>query len=413
MKERSPLLQRSIFALLSAEIISSLGAQMTFLALPWFVLTTTGSTTKMGIVLAAELLPIAILGIPSGTVVTRLGAVKAMLVCDLVRIPLMVSIPLLYEAGLLSFPLLLVLVFVLGCFIAPYFSAQRIVLPELVGEDSATLTQANAFVEAGSRLTILLGPVAAGLLIAWIGAVNVLYVDAATYAVSFCLLLFFVPRRRPVPATAEGSGVLAGLRFVMSDGLLRPMLATAVFLHMFAQAIFVSLPVLAYAHYGASARTAGLMFGAFGAGSVIGAISAIPLARRVPPLRLATAGILWVSAPLLLLGLELPAIGVMAVMFAAGLGAVATAPLIAIITTRAPEELRPKVMTAVITLITISGPVTVLVLGWLLESVDVRTVLLGLAIGRVVMAVAFAVIVPRRAGDPRPPTTGEAGSVPA
>ena len=219
---------------------------MTFLALPWFVLTTTGSTTKMGIVLAAELLPIALLGIPSGTVVTRLGAVKAMLVCDLARMPLMVSIPLLYEAGLLSFPLLLVLVFVLGCFIAPYFSAQRIVLPELVGEDSATLTQANAFVEAGSRLTILLGPVAAGLLIAWIGAVNVLYVDAATYAVSFCLLLFFVPRRRPVPVTAEGSGVLAGLRFVLSDGLLRPMLATAVFLHMFAQAIFVSLPVLAY-----------------------------------------------------------------------------------------------------------------------------------------------------------------------
>ena len=133
----------------------------------------------------------------------------------------------------------------------------------------------------------------------------------------------------------------------------------------------------------------------------------------MPPLRLATAGILWVSAPLLLLGLELPAIGVMAVMFAAGLGAVATAPLIAIITTRSPEELRPKVMTAVITLITISGPVTVLVLGWLLESLDVRTVLLGLAIGRVVMAVAFAVIVPRRAGEPRPPATGEAGSVPA
>ena len=47
-------------------------------------------------------------------------------------------------------------------------------------------------------------------------------------------------------------------------------------------------------------------------------------------------------------------------------------------------------MTAVITLITISGPVTVLALGWLLESLDVRTVILGLAIGRLVMAVAFA-----------------------
>jgi hypothetical protein len=65
-------------------------------------------------------------------------------------------------------------------------------------------------------------------------------------------------------------------------------------------------------------------------------------------------------------------------------------------------------MTAVITLITISGPVAVLVLGRLLESFDVRTILLALAIGRLVMAVAFAVIVPRRAGPVIPPTPGEA-----
>ncbi len=71
-------------------------------------------------------------------------------------------------------------------------------------------------------------------------------------------------------------------------------------------------------------------------------------------------------------------------LFAAGLGAVATAPLMAILTTRAPDELRAKVMTAVITIVTISGPVTVLVLGRLLESIDVRTMLLALAIGRVV-----------------------------
>jgi Transmembrane secretion effector len=406
--ERSPLLQRGILALLSAEIISSLGSQMTFLALPWFVLTTTGSTTRMGLVLAAELLPIALLGIPSGTVVTRLGARRAMLVSDAARVPLMASIPLLYTAGVLTFGLLLALVFVLGVFIAPYFSAQRIVLPELVGDEQATLTQANAVVEAGSRLTILLGPLCAGLLIAWIGATNVLYVDAASYAVSFCLLLLFVPRRPPLPATDGGRGLLAGLRFVIGDSLLRPMLITVVFLHMFAQSIIISLPVLAYAHYGASARTAGLLFAAFGAGSVIGSLAAIPLARTIPPVRLATIGIVWVSLPLLLLGLELPAVGVMGVMFAAGLGAVATSPLLALITTRAPAPLRPKVLTAVITIVTISGPLAVLGVGWLLESVDVRTLLFFLAVGRVAMAVAFALIVPRRAGAQVPPVTEEA-----
>ena len=114
MSPRSPLLQRSIFAVLTSEIISSLGSQMTFLALPWFVLTTTGSTTKMGIVLAAELLPIAILGIPSGVVVSKLGARRTMLVSDAARVPLMAAIPLLHAAGMLSFGLLLVLVFAIG-----------------------------------------------------------------------------------------------------------------------------------------------------------------------------------------------------------------------------------------------------------------------------------------------------------
>jgi hypothetical protein len=80
----------------------------------------------------------------------------------------------------------------------------------------------------------------------------------------------------------------------------------------------------------------------------------------------------------------------------------------AILTTRAPEELRAKVMTAVITIVTISGPATVLAVGWLLESVDVRTLLFGLAVGRVAMALAFAVIVPRRAGDLAVPATEEA-----
>ena len=66
--ERSGGALRSIplAALVTGELISTFGSQMTFLALPWFVLQTTGSTARMGIVFAAELAPMAILGIPSG-----------------------------------------------------------------------------------------------------------------------------------------------------------------------------------------------------------------------------------------------------------------------------------------------------------------------------------------------------------
>ena len=183
-----------IAALVAAEIISILGSRMTYLALPWFVLVTTGSAAKMSIVLAVEILPMAIFGIPSGMVVERLGARTTMLVCDAARVPLLVALPILHAAGVLHFPLLLALVFLLGCFMAPYFAAQRVILPELVGEDETTIAQANSVIEGGTAFAGLAGPALAGILIPFLGAPNVLYVDAATYAVSFLLLAGFVPR---------------------------------------------------------------------------------------------------------------------------------------------------------------------------------------------------------------------------
>jgi hypothetical protein len=63
------LKNRSLIGLLTAELVSLTGTAMTFVALPWFVLATTGSTAKVGWVLAAEMLPIAIFGIPAGTVI--------------------------------------------------------------------------------------------------------------------------------------------------------------------------------------------------------------------------------------------------------------------------------------------------------------------------------------------------------
>ena len=79
------LRNRSIIGLLTAELVSLTGSAMTFVALPWFVLMTTGSTAKMGWVLAAEMLPVAIFGIPAGTVIAKLGAKKTMLISDAAR----------------------------------------------------------------------------------------------------------------------------------------------------------------------------------------------------------------------------------------------------------------------------------------------------------------------------------------
>jgi MFS family permease len=101
------LRDRRVAALLAAEVISSLGNQMTWLALPWFVLRTTHSPERMTWVIVAEILPIAVLGFWGGAIAARIGTRRTMLACDLVRAPLLASIPVLHEVGLLSFPLLL------------------------------------------------------------------------------------------------------------------------------------------------------------------------------------------------------------------------------------------------------------------------------------------------------------------
>jgi MFS family permease len=222
MNGTSMLRDRSIAALLTAEVISGLGSWMTYLALPWFVLTTTGSPTKMGFVLAAELVPIAVLGIPSGTVVTRLGARRTMLIGDLGRVPIICAIPILHSAGALPFGLLLALVAATGVFSGPYFSAQRLILPEIVGEDEALVSRANAVVEGAQRLNQFAGPAAAGVLIAAIGAADVLYVDAATFLVSFLLVSAFVRGRAAPPAEEDEGGMLAGLKYVLRDPFLGP-----------------------------------------------------------------------------------------------------------------------------------------------------------------------------------------------
>ena len=399
---------RGLIALLSAEAISSLGAQMTFLALPWFVLVTTGSAAKMSLVLAVELLPVALLGIPSGMVISKWGARKTMVVGDAARAPLMLAIPLLHEAGWLSFPVLLACVFAMGCFLAPYFSAQRLILPELVGDDESTVAQANAVVEGTQRSTALLGPSLAGILIAVIGAANVLYVDAVTYFISFLILVTLVPKRPPVEATEESGGLLAGIRFLFRDRLLRVLTVTALFLNMFGQMLVASLPVLAFDEFDGSSTIAGLFFAAFGAGAVVGSILAIKLVPKFDPIRLGAVALVCLTIPIPLLGLPIPAGAVMLVLFVGSIfGPLVNAPLIGLLTMRTPEALRPKVMTGVLTMALLAGPIGLVVVGPLLQDWGPRPVLLLVAAGQFLASLPFAIVAFRRR-EPTAPVTLEA-----
>ena len=386
----APVKKSAVSALVLAETISTVGTRMTYLALPWFVLVMTGSPGKMSLVLAAEILPMAVLGIPSGAVVQRLGSRTTMLAADLARVPILASVPILHASGYLTFPLLLGIVALLGTFAPPHFASQRTILPELVGEDERRMSQANSAIEGGTAFAALIGPALAGVLIPFLGAANVLYVDAATYLVAFALVLLFVPRRKPFRAKAA-EGVLAGLRFLARDGFLAPLGLLMITFGLFGAGLSAGLPVYAYDAFDGSARIAGLFYAALGAGAIVGTILAVVIVRKVPPLKLAALGILAFSIPLWVMPFLPPWPVVFLALFTAMVFTpFVNGPLLAVITARTPEALRPKVMTALISANTLASPLGFLLAGQALERWGVVPLFTAVVAGITWLAILFA-----------------------
>ena len=385
------LRNRSLAAVLTAELVSLTGSAMTYVALPWFVLVTTGSTAKMGWVLAAELLPVGLLGIPAGTLIARLGAKRTMNLADACRVPLMTAIPVLHWTGHLNFGVLLGLTFLLGSFTAPYYASSRLILPEVVGEDEQLVAQGSAFVQAATQLTQLGGPILGGVLISLISAPAVLVVDAATYAFSFVVILTFVRAGGRVAPDESSRGLFAGLRYVLRDRLLGPMLAAAAFINFAAQGLFAMLPVLVLRRFDEDTKVLGFLFASFGAGALIGSLIAAQIVRKVALTKLAGLAILGMAVPLWLLAITLPWPAVLVVLAGFGICApLVNAPVLSILTVRTPAPLRPKVMTAVMTISSVIGPLGFLAVGQALQHVGMPVVFLAIASGFTVGALAFS-----------------------
>ena len=407
---RSDLLrERSIRALLSAEVISTTGAQMTWVALPWFVLVTTGSATRMSLVMGAELLGLALLGLPGGRVLGRLGARRSMIFCDAARAPVMLVIPVLHWTGGLSFAVLAVVAFALGAFSAPYFAAQKVIVPELLGEDEQRVTDANALFQAANRTTILLGPVLAGVLIGVIGATSVLVVDAATYVVSVLLVTLFVPARKPAEQEPEHRQIRAGLRFLAHDPLLRVWWPAFALGDAAWTAFFVTLPVLVLERFGHHPALVGWLVASFGIGALIGnGISFRYLTRRFDGLTIFTTFIVIQVVPLWLLWLPVPAAALSAAIVVSGIGNGLVNPsLHAISTLRVPAPMRPTVMTTVMTLWALVNPLGLFVAGPVLDAVGTTPVLIGYAaVQTVTMGVAATVAARERLRESAQPALG-------
>ena len=392
------LRNRSLGGLIVAELVSLTGSAMTFVALPWFVLATTGSTAKMGWVLAAEMLPIAIFGIPAGTLIAKIGAKKTMLISDAARGPLLLVIPILHHSGHLSFGALLATTFAIGVFAAPYYASSRLIVPEVAGEDEHAVASVNAVLSGAGQLTQLVGPVLAGVLIAATTPATVLVVDGCTYVFSFVVISTVVRAGRRVEATERSRGVLAGVKFLMHDSLLGPILIAACVINFVAQGIILGIQGIAYFRYDADAHVLGWLFGAFGVGALCGALVAQQLTQKVDLLKLSAVAIVAMPIPLFLLSPDLP--WTLAILAVAGFGffqPLVNAPIIGVLTVRTPADLRPKVMTAVMTVATMAGPFGFIAAGYILRHVELGPFFVALPALLTLGGLAMATVMLRHA----------------
>jgi MFS family permease len=274
---------------------------------PWFVLETTGSAARTGIVSGALAFGAVIPAVLGGPLVDRLGFKRSSVLADLASAAAVAAVPLLHLAGILQFWQLVVLVFLLSSVNAQGDTARYALVPFLAERARMPIERANGADRAIVRLGQVLGPILGGILIATIGAANVLFVDAATFAISAILVTVGVPaaaNRAGRTDDAGGHSYLAelaeGLRFVRANTVLLSMILIATVGNFLDKPLTVVVaPVYAKTVYG-SPTSLGLVLGAFGAGALTGSLLFGAVGRHWPRRR--TFLTCWVLGPLVIFG---------------------------------------------------------------------------------------------------------------
>lgn len=193
---RTPLI-----GFLAADMISLMGTRVSMIAVPWLVLTTTGSASQTGLVAFAEILPLVVVKALAGPVIDRLGARRIAITCDVLSMVVIGLVPLLHAVGMLHFPLLLGIVAVGGALRGPGDGAKGAFVPDLAAHARVPLERVTGLASACERTASFGGAAVAGALVALLGPADALAVDAVSFGV--CALVFALATRAIRPAVVD------------------------------------------------------------------------------------------------------------------------------------------------------------------------------------------------------------------
>ena len=279
----------SIYALFLGNTISFIGDIMSLMAIPWFVLQTTGSIEQAGVTGFFSSLPMVLSAFFGSALTDRLGYKRTSVLGDILSGLTVLAIPLLHATSGLAFWQLLALVFLGGLLRSPADAARWSMVPDLAELAHMRRERANAWNDGVRRAAYSLGAPLAGLLITMIGTSNLLWLDAASFAFSALIIGCFVPKALSHQHMAESqarSGYLAeikeGLRFVRMDAVILTIIIVCMITNMLDAAysgVIVPAYFLRIFH---SALDRGIVIAVFGAMSFAGTMIFGAIGHRLP-----------------------------------------------------------------------------------------------------------------------------------
>ena len=346
----APLRVRDFGLVFSGETISMVGDQFHFIALAWLALQLTGSGLALGTVLMTAAIPRAVFMLVGGAFSDRLSPRSLMLYSNAIRAVVVAVLATLVITNHAQLWQLYILAAIFGVVDAFFWPAINTILPMLVPERQ--LAASNALLQGSGQLTGLIGPALAGVVVAAVQTGPAFAIDAASFAVAAGALILVRGGRRSGPRAEAGAAerhlletIGEGIAFAWRDPAIRSLIVlVAAFNFAFTGPISVGIAWMAREVWGGSAAF-GILFSAFGAGALVGAVAAGSL-HRVRHLGWITLGLAGIA------GIELAALGVapsapvaFAILLVMGLGiGFINVRVIAWLQGRVPEAMRGRVM---------------------------------------------------------------------
>ena len=286
-KPAGPLSVRNFRLLWIGEGISLLGDQFYMIALPWLVLQLSGSALALGTVMALAGIPRALFVLIGGAFVDRFSPRSVMIASNFARLVLVVLLSALVLTNTIRIEMLYAFALAFGLADSFYFPGQSAIIPQLLPEDQ--LQAGNTFVQGTAQLSLLLGPVLAGGLIALLGqaatadsassteGIGIAFgIDALSFVASLlCLILMRTPSIPKQDGEQQNvfESIKVGFAYLWSQTILRVFFLLLIAMNFLVLGpVVVGIPVLAARRLAEGAAAFGIIMSAFGGGALLGII---------------------------------------------------------------------------------------------------------------------------------------------